>query len=134
MAVNDTNIEFADELIEERSWRSVAVDLLRRQPMGAAGGVVVLILIFTAIFAPYIDMYDPEVNDFGAMLEAPSWAHLFGTDEFGRDIYSRIVHGARTAMLVGFSAAILGSTIGLIIGVTRIYLAIIPDKHAPPEI
>ena len=60
MAVNDTNIEFADELIEERSWRSIAVDLLRRQPMGAAGGVVVLILIFTAIFAPYIDMYDPK--------------------------------------------------------------------------
>ena len=121
MAVNETNIGFQDDLIEERTWRSVAADLLRRQPLGAAGGAVVLLLIFTAIFAPNIEMYDPEVNDFGAMLEAPSWAHLFGTDEFGRDIYSRIVHGARTAMLVGFAAAILGSTIGLLIGVTSAY-------------
>ena len=98
MAVNETNIGFQDDLIEERTWRSVAAGLLRRQPLGAAGGAVVLLLIFTAIFAPNIEMYDPEVNDFGAMLEAPSWGHLFGTDEFGRDIYSRIVHGARTAM------------------------------------
>lgn len=121
MAVNETYIELQDELIEERTWRGVTMDLIRRQPLGAAGGLVVIIMIAAALFAEQIDMYDPEVNDFGAMLEAPSWAHLFGTDEFGRDIYSRIVHGARTAMLVGFTAAILGSTIGLLIGVTSAY-------------
>jgi peptide/nickel transport system permease protein len=78
-------------------------------------------MIAAALFAPQIATHDPEINDFGAMLEAPSLAHIFGTDEFGRDIYSRIVHGARTAMLVGFTAAICGSTIGLLIGVTSAY-------------
>ncbi|MBT4044120.1 MAG: ABC transporter permease [Rhodospirillaceae bacterium] len=121
MAVNETYIGIQDDLIEERTWSSVAADLIRRQPLGAIGGLVVVLMIAAALFAEQISMYDPEVNDFGAMLEAPSWAHLFGTDEFGRDIYSRIVHGARTAMLVGFTAAILGSTIGLLIGVTSAY-------------
>jgi peptide/nickel transport system permease protein len=78
-------------------------------------------MIAAALFAPQIAMYNPEINDFGAMLEAPSLAHIFGTDEFGRDIYSRIVYGARTAMLVGFTAAIFGSTIGMLIGVTSAY-------------
>jgi len=121
MAVNETSIGIQDELIERRTWSSVASDLIRRQPLGAAGGLVVILMIFAALFADQIDMYDPEVNDFGAMLVAPSLDHIFGTDEFGRDIYSRIVHGARTAMLVGFTAAILGSTIGLLIGVTSAY-------------
>jgi peptide/nickel transport system permease protein len=121
MAVNEAYIGIQDELIEERTWRAVAADLIRRQPRGAAGGFVVIVMISAALFANEIAMYDPEVNDFGAMLEAPSWAHIFGTDEFGRDIYSRIVHGARTAMLVGFTAAIMGSTIGLLIGVTSAY-------------
>jgi peptide/nickel transport system permease protein len=121
MAGNETSIGIQGELIEKRTWSSVASDLIRRQPLGAAGGLVVILMIFAALFADQIDMYDPEVNDFGAMLVAPSLDHLFGTDEFGRDIYSRIVHGARTAMLVGFTAAILGSTIGLLIGVTSAY-------------
>ena len=121
MAVNETSIGIQDELIERRTWSSVASDLIRRQPLGAAGGLVVILMIFAALFADQIDMYDPEINDFGAMLVGPSLDHLFGTDEFGRDIYSRIVHGARTAMLVGFTAAILGSTIGLLIGVTSAY-------------
>ncbi|MBT3533503.1 MAG: ABC transporter permease [Rhodospirillaceae bacterium] len=121
MAVNETYIEIQDEVLAERTWGSVAKDLIRRQPLGAAGGLVVILMISAAVFSNQIDMYDPEVNDFGAMLQAPSWDHLFGTDEFGRDIYSRIVHGARTAMLVGFTAAILGSTIGLLIGVTSAY-------------
>jgi len=121
MAGNETSIGIQGELIERRTWSSVASDLIRRQPLGAAGGLVVILMIFAALFADQIDMYDPEVNDFGAMLVAPSLDHLFGTDEFGRDIYSRIVHGARTAMLVGFTAAILGSTIGLLIGVTSAY-------------
>ena len=121
MAVNETSIGIQDELIERRTWSSVASDLIRRQPLGAAGGLVVILMIFAALFADQIEMYDPEINDFGAMLVAPSLDHIFGTDEFGRDIYSRIVHGARTAMLVGFTAAILGSTIGLLIGVTSAY-------------
>jgi len=121
MAVNETYIEVQDELIAPAGWRAVTAALIRRQPLGAAGALMVLIMVAAALFADQIAMYDPEINDFAAMLEAPSAAHLFGTDEFGRDIYSRIVHGARTAMTVGFSAAILGSTIGLFVGVSSAY-------------
>ena len=121
MAVNETYIEVQDELIAPPGWRAVTVALIRRQPLGAVGALMVLIMVAAALFADQIAMYDPEINDFAAMLEGPSTAHLFGTDEFGRDIYSRIVHGARTAMTVGFSAAILGSTIGLFVGVSSAY-------------
>ncbi len=121
MAVNETYIEVQDELIAPRGWRAVTAALIRRQPLGAVGALMVLIMVAAALFADQIAMYDPEINDFAAMLEGPSTAHLFGTDEFGRDIYSRIVHGARTAMTVGFSAAILGSTIGLFVGVSSAY-------------
>ena len=121
MTVNETYIEVQDELIAPRGWRAVTAALIRRQPLGAVGALMVLIMVAAALFADQIAMYDPEINDFAAMLEGPSTAHLFGTDEFGRDIYSRIVHGARTAMTVGFSAAILGSTIGLFVGVSSAY-------------
>ncbi len=121
MAVNETYIEVQDELIAPPGWRAVTAALIRRQPIGAVGALMVLIMVAAALFADQIAMYDPEINDFAAMLEGPSTAHLFGTDEFGRDIYSRIVHGARTAMTVGFSAAILGSTIGLFVGVSSAY-------------
>lgn len=121
MTVNETYMEVQDELIAPPGWRAVTGALIRRQPLGAVGALMVLIMVAAALFADQIAMYDPEINDFAAMLEGPSTAHLFGTDEFGRDIYSRIVHGARTAMTVGFSAAILGSTIGLFVGVSSAY-------------
>ena len=121
MAINETYVGVQEEPLAEQTWGGVAKDLIRRQPLGALGGLVVILMIAAALFAPQIATHDPEINDFGAMLEAPSLAHIFGTDEFGRDIYSRIVHGARTAMLVGFTAAICGSTIGLLIGVPSAY-------------
>ena len=121
MAINETYVGVQEEPLAGQTWGGVAKDLIRRQPLGALGGLVVILMIAAALFAPQIATHDPEINDFGAMLEAPSLAHIFGTDEFGRDIYSRIVHGARTAMLVGFTAAICGSTIGLLIGVTSAY-------------
>lgn len=121
MAVNETYIGTEEEPLAKHTWGGVAKDLIRRQPLGAVGGLLVIVMIAAALFAPQIAMYNPEINDFGAMLEAPSLAHIFGTDEFGRDIYSRIVYGARTAMLVGFTAAIFGSTIGMLIGVTSAY-------------
>ncbi len=56
--------------------------------------------------------YDPVAVDFGAMLAAPNGAHWLGTDAFGRDVLSRLIYGSRTALLVGFGAALMGATIG----------------------
>ena len=74
-----------------------------------------------AIFAPWVAPYDPLAVDYGAMLARPSWEHWAGTDSFGRDVFSRIIYGARTALAVGFLASFLGSTIGAVIGVVSAY-------------
>jgi peptide/nickel transport system permease protein len=91
------------------------------QPTGALGLVVILIMMIAAFFADIVAPYDPVAVDFGAMLGAPSLQHPFGTDAFGRDVFSRIIYGARTALAVGFLSAISGCTIGAIIGVVAAY-------------
>jgi len=75
----------------------------------------------TGICAELIAPYSPTANDFGAMMETPSWEHLLGTDQFGRDLLSRIVFGARTAMIVGLTSAMVGSVFGLVLGVSSAY-------------
>ena len=80
----------------------------RSNPLGAFGGVIVIIMILMAIFAPWLTSYDPTDNDFAAMLSPPDSTHFLGTDQFGRDLLSRIVFGARTALLVGFVSSFAG--------------------------
>jgi len=112
----------ADELPDaNRSPLRAARQFIRRQPLGTAGLVIVLVMFAAGAMAGWIAPYDPEANDFAAMMEAPSWAHLLGTDQLGRDIFSRLVFGARTALLVGFSSAVVGGVIGLVLGVTSAY-------------
>ena len=93
----------------------------RANPLGAFGGFIVIAMFVMAIFAPLLTSYDPTANDFGAMLEPPDWQHLLGTDQFGRDLLSRIIYGARTALLVGFVSSFVGCFLGLILGVTSAY-------------
>ena len=78
-------------------------------------------MIFMAIFANFLTPYDPTANDFGDMHMAPNAAHWLGTDQFGRDVLARIIYGARTALTVGFVAAIIGATTGLVLGVGSAY-------------
>lgn len=93
-----------------------------QNPLGAAGAVVVIVMILMAIFAEAVTTYDPTANNFGEMLERPSAEHWLGTDQYGRDLFARIVYGARTALLVGFVSAFVGGTLGLLLGVTSAYL------------
>ncbi len=92
-----------------------------RQPLGTVGLVLVLVMAVASLSAEWIAPYNPTANDFAAMTEPPSWAHLMGTDQFGRDLFSRIVFGARTALIVGFSCAIVGGVAGLLLGVASAY-------------
>ncbi len=93
----------------------------RAHPLGAAGAGVVILMIVAAIFAPWITPYDPEAADFANMLTAPSAEYWLGTDQFGRDILTRIIYGARTALFVGFTCAFIGSFVGLVLGVGSAY-------------
>ena len=111
-----------DELEElSKSWSSQLIDLIRRQPLASAGGLVVLIMIFATIFANFLTPYDPEAASWVNQLTPPSAEFWLGTDAFGRDILTRIIYGARTALFVGFTAAFVGATGGLILGVASAY-------------
>jgi peptide/nickel transport system permease protein len=111
----------AEATQRSRSWRAGIIRFCRRQPLGTVGLVLVLVMAVAGLLAEWIAPYSPTSNDFAAMTEPPSWAHLMGTDQFGRDLFSRIVFGARTALIVGFSCAMLGGVTGLVLGVASAY-------------
>jgi peptide/nickel transport system permease protein len=101
--------------------RHPVVQFMVVQPLGAAGLAFILVMAVAAVFAPWVAPYDPLEVNYDAMLAAPSLQHWLGTDNFGRDVYSRIIYGARTALAVGFLASFWGSTVGAIIGVVSAY-------------
>lgn len=93
----------------------------RQRPLGAAGALIIVIMILAALLASVVAPFDPLATDYAAMLQAPSGAHWFGTDSFGRDVLSRIIYGARTALWVGFASSLMGATLGALIGVASAY-------------
>ena len=109
------------DLAERPSRLMSALRLARRKPLGAAGALIVLVMIVAAVFAEVVAPFDPVANNFMAMEQAPSWEYWLGTDQFGRDMLSRIIYGARTALFVGFAAALVGGSIGLVLGVGSAY-------------
>jgi peptide/nickel transport system permease protein len=94
---------------------------VRNQPLGAVSAVGVIFMILVAVLAPLIAPHDPVEAHYEAMAAAPSIEYWLGTDQFGRDLLSRVIWGARTALFIGFTSAILGATIGLVLGVTSAY-------------
>jgi peptide/nickel transport system permease protein len=88
----------------------------RRKPLAAIGGVLVLIFVVFAVFAPYIAPQDPAQIDLPHRLSPPSLLHWCGTDELGRDISSRLIYGARISMLVGTCVVVGSLFLGLIVG------------------
>ena len=93
----------------------------RAQPLGAAAFVVIVVMLGAGTLATLVAPYDPLAIDFGAVLSPPVAEHPFGTDNFGRDLLSRIIYGARTAMIIGFASSFLGSVAGTLVGVTSAY-------------
>jgi len=101
--------------------RHPVVLFMTQQPLGAAGLVVIVAMCVCAAFAQWVAPYDPLTVDYAAQLARPSAAHWLGTDSFGRDVGSRIIYGARTALAIGFIASLLGCTAGAVIGVASAY-------------
>jgi peptide/nickel transport system permease protein len=120
-SVSHPAVTLADQAARRPSRRAVVWQFVVQNPLGAAGGLVVVIMAILAVFADLVTTYDPTANNFGEMLVPPSAEHLLGTDQFGRDLYARIVYGARTALLVGFVSAFVGATLGLVLGVASAY-------------
>ncbi len=110
-----------EELRETKSFGQKTVEMIKKQPLGTVGFLVVIAMIVMAIGANYLTPYDPEENDFANMLISPGWEFLLGTDQFGRDIMTRLIYGARTALFVGFVASFVGACLGLVLGVMSAY-------------
>ena len=99
------------------AWRQRAWRYLRRHPTLIFGGVLLLIMIIMAVFAPYLNTVDPQALSPIKRLRWPSAQYWFGTDMLGRDVYSRTVYGARVSLAVGISVALFSTVVGLAIGV-----------------
>jgi peptide/nickel transport system permease protein len=100
----------------------------RHNPLAATGLVLVVIFVIFALFAPWIAPHDPAAIDLPHRLQAPTHAHWFGTDELGRDIFSRIVYGSRISMFVGSSVVLASLGLGLIIGSVAGYYGGVIDQ------
>ena len=107
--------------VDAAAWVTALSRFARYQPLGAAGLLVVILMALTALLADWIAPFDFLETDYTLIMAPPSWEHWMGTDPFGRDLLSRIIHGSRTALTVGLVASLLGATLGLVIGVASAY-------------
>jgi peptide/nickel transport system permease protein len=94
---------------------------LRRRPMAVAGLTIATLFVLAALFAPLIAPYDPADTDFSAVLQAPSAAHVMGTDDLGRDTFSRVVYGARASLEAGVLATLLALVVAVPLGLVAGY-------------
>src|SRR5215813_14353866 len=95
---------------------------VRTKPLGAAGAVVILVMVFAAIFADFIAPYDAFELNQRLQFRAPTVTHWLGTDEFGRDVLTRLIYGARIALFIGLASSFIGATAGALLGVVSAYL------------
>lgn len=106
----------AEEIVPKVSPLLAGWRLVRKQRKAMAGGIIVVLFILAAIFAPLLATHLPTEQDFINAMQGPSAEHWLGTDSFGQDIYSRVLYGARSALLVGFGSVVLGLVVGVAIG------------------
>jgi peptide/nickel transport system permease protein len=105
----------------QRFWESIFWRQFRRNQLGLVGGTVVLVLGLAAVLAPLIAPYDPAAYDVKQILLPPGPAHWFGTDQIGRDVFSRMLYGARISMAVGFVSVGIAVVVGTLIGTMAAY-------------
>ena len=105
-----------------QAWLKWLLRFARKKPLGAIGGAIVFMMVVTALAAPFVSPYDPIDDDYEVKLTGPSTSHFFGTDQFGRDLFSRVLHGARVSLYVGLFSVALGTGAGTLLGLTSGYL------------
>jgi peptide/nickel transport system permease protein len=103
------------------TWRRFQ-DAFRRHPMAIVGGVILALMIVVALFAPWLGTIDPQAVSPAKRLRPPSSTYWFGTDMLGRDVYSRVVYGARISLIVGLAVAVLSTLLGIVIGLVTGYI------------
>jgi peptide/nickel transport system permease protein len=118
----DFNAELAAAGANVRNRWGALRFFMRRYPLGTIGAVIMAVFVFAALFAPMITYYDPLSTNAAHSLARPSATHWLGCDFMGRDVYSRIVYGARISLEVSIGSMLLGSGIGVTVGLLSGYL------------
>jgi ABC-type dipeptide/oligopeptide/nickel transport system permease subunit len=95
---------------------------VRRSPMSAVWGCIAALIVFMALAAPVLAPYEPLKSDFRAMTKPPTERHVFGSDQLGRDVLSRVIYGARASLTVALGAVLFGTTLGALWGLASGYL------------
>ena len=101
--------------------RKLFIGKIKKNKNSVLGFFIIIFMVYMAILAPFLINHDPIAIDWGAMLQNPSSNYLFGTDEFGRDTFSRIIYGSRVALGIGVIAVFINSLIGTILGLISGY-------------
>lgn len=102
--------------------------LWKSTKLAMIGSVIIGILLFVVIFAPLIAPYDPFLNNMSERLQPPNWSHFFGTDQFGRDIFSRVIYGSRIEIWIIFLVSLISGGVGTLLGVISGYFGGIVDE------
>lgn len=110
----------ADRKPKGAIWRHL-VRFARRKPLGAFGAVIALILIVVAVFAPFIATHDPAETNATLVYAPPGSQYLLGGDQLGRDVFSRLVYGARISLYAGLLSAFIGATVGMVVGIASVH-------------
>jgi peptide/nickel transport system permease protein len=116
VAVIDHNAELSRAGANVHGWASALLFFMRRYPLGAIGALIMILFVATALFADAITTFDPFTTNARASLARPGGEHVLGADFMGRDVFARIVYGARISLAVGVGATALGCIIGVTIG------------------
>ena len=119
-------VETAAPAIERSRQRSVTGGMrsfIRRSPLSAFWGCIAAAVILMALAAPVLAPYEPLKSDFRAMSKPPNERHYFGTDQIGRDVLSRVIHGSRASLAVAFGAVLFGTTLGAVWGLASGYFS-----------
>ena len=129
LSISRRSVARRRRLDENRAWRALK-HTLRKSKLTVISAILVLFIVVTALFAPQIATHDPIAGNYRVMLQPPSGDHLFGTDELGRDIFSRVVYGARISIMIGLLALAVGLVVGVTIGLMTGYFGVRPNVLA----
>jgi peptide/nickel transport system permease protein len=121
MSIIDITVTAEKAERPESVWSKIRYHLVAH-PLGLVGAVIMAVFVFCAVFADFITAFSPTATDSALRLLHPGVGHTLGTDQMGRDIFSRIIYGARISLAVGLGSTFLGSVFGVALGLTSGYL------------
>jgi peptide/nickel transport system permease protein len=121
MAIRSLDVPIRDALPAERGWAGALWLFVRKNPLGAAGGLLVFLLVLAAVFAEVLATHNP-IRTSVRVLVSPGAEFWLGTDNLGRDLWSRVVYGSRISLMVGVCSTLLGAVTGGLVGLASGYI------------